>query len=139
VIDLGPAKKPENEAAPSVASRINSKISEGEISSSKNSDQVPVKPPLYHAAESIEGADRREEHHHHEEGGDHHHHHEESGDHHHGEGHHGHHGDSHPAIVFETLPADNTGLLATNRFQDQELTDLAQSSNRLAFQVLKYS
>lgn len=72
-----------------------------------------------------------EEHHHHQ------HHGEE--DHHHA-GHHGaagHHGDHHhlAEAVFEAVPADNVGLLATNQHQAEELNGLADASNRLAFQV----
>lgn len=51
-------------------------------------------------------------------------------DHHH---HHDHH--QHPAAVFEPLPKDSVGLLATNRAQDQELDDLTVSSNKIAWQV----
>ena len=48
---------------------------------------------------------------------------------------HHHHGHHHPDAVFEPLPADNVGLLATNSHQVAELNDLAADSNRLAWRV----
>ena len=55
---------------------------------------------------------------------------------HHGEHHHHHHHEhEHPAAVFEPLPKDNVGLLATSRAQDQELNDLTSASNKIAWQV----
>lgn len=104
----------------------------------KKDDQMMMAKTDGYPADAEHHHHQEGEHHgHHEEGGDHHHHHHE-GDHHgHHEGdhHHHHHGDSHPAVVFDQLPQDNLGLLATNQHQDQELSDLALSSNRLAFQV----
>ena len=82
-------------------------------------------------------ANQREDHHdahhgeHHEHHGEHHEHHDA----HHGEHHHHHHEHDHPAAVFEPLPKDSIGLLATNQAQDQELIDLTLSSNKIAWQV----
>lgn len=64
---------------------------------------------------------------------DHHEHHEHHE--HHDEHHHHHHEHEHPAAVFEPLPKDSIGLLATNKAQDQELNDLTAASNKIAWQV----
>lgn len=101
---------------------------------------ILVAEPITDKAVSY-SANQREDHHH----GDHHDHHDahHHGDHHdahhhgdhHDAHHHHHHEHDHPSAVFEPLPKDNIGLLATNQAQDQELNDLTLSSNKIAWQV----